>query len=245
MKILLEIAYVGTAYHGFQVQNNAPSVQKTLQTALESFFGKKLLLSGCSRTDSGVHAKQFFCTVEGDFSENFPFEKLPIAASRFLPDDIAILSAKRVEDSFHVRYDVQFKEYEYLILNRAEKDPFLANRAYHYPRTLDVEAMNRAAALIVGKHDFASFMAAGSKIVDSVRTVKSCSVEKNGDLVIVRVSADGFLYNMVRIICGTLIAVSEGRIKVEEIPFVIDACDRKKAGTTLPPDGLYLAKVVY
>ena len=245
MKILLEIAYVGTLYHGFQVQNNAPSVQKTLQNALEGFFGKKLLLSGCSRTDSGVHAKQFFCTVEGEIAETFPIEKLPIAASRFLPDDIAVLSAKRVEDSFHVRYDVVYKEYEYLILNRAEKDPFLSSRAYHYPRALDVDEMNKAAALIVGKHDFASFMAAGSKIVDSVRTVKSCSVEKNGDLVTVRVSADGFLYNMVRIICGTLIAVSEGKIKAEDIPGVIDACDRKKAGMTLPPDGLYLAKVVY
>ena len=245
MKILLEIAYVGTRYHGFQVQNNAPSVQKTLQNALEAFFGKKLLLSGCSRTDSGVHAKQFFCTAEGDIAETFPIEKLPIAASRFLPDDIAILSAKRVADSFHVRYDVRYKEYEYLILNRAEKDPFLASRAYHYPRALDLDAMNKAASLIVGKHDFASFMAAGSKIVDSVRTVKSCSVEKNGDLVTVRVSADGFLYNMVRIICGTLIAVSEGKIKAEDIPGVIDACDRKKAGATLPPDGLYLAKVIY
>lgn len=245
MKILLEIAYVGTAYHGFQVQNNAPSVQKTLQTALETFFNRKLLLSGCSRTDSGVHAKQFFCTVEGDISEQFPIAKLPIAASRFLPDDIAILSAKRVEDSFHVRYDVAYKEYEYLILNRAEKDPFLSARAYHYPRALDVEAMNRAASFLVGKHDFASFMAAGSKIVDSVRTVKSCTVEKNGDLVTVRVSADGFLYNMVRIICGTLIAVSEGKIQAEEISDVIAACDRKRAGMTLPPDGLYLAKVVY
>ena len=98
---------------------------------------------------------------------------------------------------------------------------------------------------MVGKHDFASFMAAGSKIVDSVRTVKSCSVEKQGDLVTVRVSADGFLYNMVRIICGTLIAVSEGKIKAEDIPALIDACDRKKAGMTLPPDGLYLAKVIY
>jgi len=245
MKILLEIAYVGTLYHGFQVQNNAPSVQKTLQTALETFFNKKLLLSGCSRTDSGVHAKQFFCTVEGDIADTFPIAKLPIAASRFLPDDIAILSAKKVEDSFHVRYDVVYKEYEYLILNRAEKDPFLASRAYHYPRALDLDKMNQAAALIVGKHDFASFMAAGSKIVDSVRTVKSCSVEKNGDLVTVRVSADGFLYNMVRIICGTLIAVSEGKIKAEDIPDVIDACDRKRAGMTLPPDGLYLAKVVY
>ena len=245
MKILLEIAYVGTAYHGFQVQNNAPSVQKTLQNALEEFFSCKLLVSGCSRTDSGVHARQFFCTAEGEIAETFPIEKLPIATGRFLPSDIAILSAKVVEDSFHVRYDVKSKEYEYLILNRAERDPFFSARAYHYPRELKLDEMNRAAAHLVGKHDFAAFMAAGSKIVDSVRTIHGCTVEKEGDIVTIRVSADGFLYNMVRIICGTLIAVSEGKIAADSIPDVIASLDRKRAGMTLPPDGLYLAKVMY
>lgn len=245
MKILLEIAYVGTAYCGFQVQENAPSVQKTLQDALEMLFATPLAVSGCSRTDSRVHAKQFFCTAEGNIPDRFPLEKLPVASLGFLPKDIAILSAREVPSSFHVRYDVQYKEYEYVILNTRESDPFMNGRVYHYARPLDAETLNRAAALFVGRHDFAAFMAAGSKIVDTVRTITYFDVRREGTLVKMRVAADGFLYNMVRILCGTLIAVAEGKIAPDEIPDVIASKDRKRAGMTLPPDGLYLTKVVY
>ncbi len=245
MKLLLEIAYVGSAYCGFQVQENAPSVQKTLQDALEMLFAVPLAVSGCSRTDSGVHAKQFFCTAEGAIPERFPLEKLPIASQGFLPKDIAVLSAKEVPASFHVRYDVQYKEYEYLILNTRESDPFMTGRAYHYARPLDASLLDRAASLFVGKHDFAAFMSAGSKIVDTERTIKYFTVEREGRLVKMRVAADGFLYNMVRILCGTLIAVAEGRIAVGDIPAIIESGDRKRAGMTLPPEGLYLSKVVY
>lgn len=245
MKILLEIAYVGTAYSGFQVQENAPSIQKTLQDALEMFFGTKLLLSGCSRTDAGVHAKQFFASIEGEIAETFPVERLPKATARLLPRDIAILSAKRVADSFHVRYDVQYKEYEYLILNTEAADPFMTSRAYHYTKPLDAEALNRAAGHFVGTHDFKGFMSAGSKVTDTVRTIRYFTVTREGALVKMRVAANGFLYNMVRILCGTLIAVSEGRIREEELDSVIASGDRTRAGATLPPDGLYLSEVVY
>lgn len=245
MKVLLEIAFVGSAYCGFQVQENAPSVQKTLQNALEMFFARPLALTGCSRTDSKVHARQFFCTIEGDIPENFPLDKLPVASLGFLPKDIALLSARAVPDSFHVRYDVQYKEYEYRILNTAAADPFMNGRVYHYPRELDAALLDRAAAAFVGTHDFAGFMAAGSKVADTVRTIRYFRVEREGALVRMRVAADGFLYNMVRILCGTLLAVNEGKIDPKNLPAIIQSKDRRRAGMTLPPEGLYLAKVVY
>lgn len=247
MKILFEISYVGTAYHGYQIQNGRDirTVQGTLQESLEKLFGERYRLSGCSRTDAGVHARQFFCTADEVGEITVPEDKIPIAASSFLPGDISVRSARYVSDAFHPRYDVDYKEYEYTVLNTRLSDPFLFGKAYHYPKTLDVELMNRAAKGFVGTHDFASFMAQGSSVTSTVRTVKYFDVRRDGDLVIMRVAADGFLYNMVRILCGTLIALSEGRIKENEIDAIIESRDRSKAGATLPPDGLCLTKVVY
>ena len=245
MKILLEIAYVGTAYSGFQVQENAPSVQKTLQDALEMFFETKLLVSGCSRTDAGVHARQFYATCEGEIAESFPVDRLPKAAARFMPRDIVILSARRVDEHFHVRYDVQYKEYEYLILNTDAGDPFMQDRAYHYSRPIDEALLDTAAKHFVGKHDFKGFMSQGSKVVDTVREIYYFDVVREGAIVKMRVAANGFLYNMVRILCGTLIAVAEGKIDPCTLDEVILSGDRKRAGMTLPPEGLYLSRVVY
>ncbi len=245
MKILLEISYVGTAYCGFQVQENAPTIQKRLQDALEMFFAQPLLVSGCSRTDSGVHARQFFCTVEGDIPQSIPVEKLPLAVVRFMPKDIVILSAREVDSSFHVRYDVEYKEYEYLILNTETANPFLSGRVYHYRHPIDEVLLDSAAKAFVGRHDFASFMSQGSKIVDTVRTIKYFNVTRDSALVKMTVAADGFLYNMVRILCGTLLAVNEGKISPSDIPDIIEQKDRSRAGATLPPEGLYLSKVVY
>lgn len=245
MKILLELAYVGSAYSGFQVQENAPSIQKALQDALEMFFHTELKLSGCSRTDAGVHAKQFFATIEGDISESFPIDRLPKAVARLLPGDIALLSARRVDDTFHVRYDVKYKEYEYHILNTEASDPFMLGRVYHYTRPLDAELMQEAAQHFVGTHDFKGFMASGSKVVDTVRVIRYFTVTREGPLVRIKVAADGFLYNMVRILCGTLIAVSEGRIPLDSLDEIIASKERSRAGATLPPDGLYLSRVVY
>ena len=245
MKILLEISYLGTAYSGFQVQKTVPSIQRSLQDALEAFFGMALSLSGCSRTDAGVHAKQFFATVEGDIAESFPLDRLPIAIARFLPSDISIRSARRVPDSFHVRYDVLYKEYEYVILNTPLNDPFYHNRAYHYPKKLDADKMARAASHFVGRRDFKGFMAQGSKVVDTVREIRYFTVQREGDVIRIKVAADGFLYNMVRILCGTLIAVSEGRIEEKDLDAVIASGDRTLAGATLPPEGLYLSFVSY
>lgn len=247
MKILFEISYLGTAYHGYQVQNGSdlPTVQRAMQDAVESLLGKRFCLSGCSRTDAGVHARQFFCTADGVDEKTVPEDKIPLAIARFLPSDISVRSARYVSDDFHVRYDVDYKEYEYVVLNTKLADPFYASRAWHCPRKLDIDKMNSAASHFVGKHDFAAFMAQGSAVKDTVRAIKYFDVRREGDLVIMRVAADGFLYNMVRILCGTLVAVSEGKISENDIPEIILSCDRTRAGMTLAPDGLYLSRVVY
>ncbi len=252
MKLFLRIAFLGTHYHGYQVQENGCTVQSALNEAAASLFGFPCDIVGCSRTDSGVHAVSFAATVtkkgEGSISYSIPTERIPLAMNTFLPSDISVLEAREVPDSFHARYDVQSKEYEYKIWNGALKDPFLADRAYHVPKYISdkgLERMNEAAAAFVGTHDFTSFMAQGSKITDAKRTVFYADVRREGDMLIFRVAADGFLYNMVRIMAGTLLAVAEGRIEAADVPHIIEARDRKGAGATAPAHGLYLNKVTY
>lgn len=247
MKILFELSYLGTGYHGYQVQSGSSlkTVQGTVQEAVEALLGRRFCLSGCSRTDAGVHARQFFCTADDVENITIPEDKIPLAIARFLPSDISVRSAKYVHDNFHVRYDVDYKEYEYLILNSRLADPFYANRAWHCPKTLDIDKMNLAAERLVGRHNFEAFMAQGSQVKDTVRTIKYFDVRREGDIVKVRVAADGFLYNMVRIIVGTLTEVAYGRIMPEEIEKIIASGDRKKAGMTAPASGLYLNAVNY
>ncbi|MBR2432967.1 MAG: tRNA pseudouridine(38-40) synthase TruA, partial [Clostridia bacterium] len=218
MKLLLKISFLGTYYNGYQVQPSVPTIQQKLNEAAKRIFGYDCDIVGCSRTDSGVHANEFFVTVskkgEDSIDCTVPCASVPLALNSVLPDDIAVLSAKEVEDTFHPRYDVKYKEYIYKIWDDPIKDPFISDRAYHIPQRIDDEAiakMNEAAGYFCGQHDFASYMAQGSKIVDTRRTVYSADVETDGDMIIFRVSADGFLYNMVRIMVGTLAEVGEGR----------------------------------
>jgi tRNA pseudouridine38-40 synthase len=252
MKLFLKIRYDGTAYAGYQVQPNVPTVQNELNKAASDLFGVQCDVTGCSRTDSGVHATCFCATVEehqaGCLVTSIPISRIPQALNVRLPDDISVFFADFVSNDFHPRYCVVSKTYEYKILNSHYKDPFSVNRAYHFPHLIDDDAllkMQSAADRIVGTHDFSSFMASGSKISDAVRTVYSCSVVREDDFVKVRISADGFLYNMVRIICGTLIEVAKGNISVNDIDDIISSRDRKRAGSTLPPQGLYLVEVKY
>ena len=252
MKILLRIAFLGKAYCGYQVQPNGATIQQKLNEATKDLFGFDCDIVGCSRTDSGVHANEFYVAVskksEGCIKTTVPTEKIPQAMSVRLPSDISVLSAMEVEDDFHPRYDVVYKEYVYQIWNGRARNPFLADRSWHCPKPIDSESllrMQNAAKMFIGKKDFASFMAADSKIKDSVRTVMDASVTKDGDLITFRVSADGFLYNMVRIFTGTLVDVAYGRIALEDVEKIIAACDRKMAGSTAPPEGLFLNKVVY
>ncbi len=249
MKILLKLAYVGTAYNGWQAQKEGNTVQQCLTAAVERLLGYACDITGCSRTDSGVHANGFCATLakkgEQGIETTIPLERFPRAVNAFLPDDIAVIEATAVNDDFHARYSVVAKEYVYRIFTRHERDPFLADRVWYYPRTLDADAMNEAAKHFVGYHDFASFMAQGSKIVDTRRNVKSAFVVRNGDIMEFRVSADGFLYNMVRIMVGTLVEVGEGKRKPDDIVDIVAACDRGCAGITAPACGLYLDRVFY
>ena len=252
MKILLRISFLGTNYCGYQIQKEHRTVQQTLCEAAERVFGVKCDITGCSRTDSGVHAYGFCATVTEHGSKTIettiPIEKIPLVFASVLPADISILSAQWVGEEFHPRYDVRYKEYVYKIYNAPVADPFLADRTWHYPKTLDecaIDRMNRAAHAFIGKFDFCSYMASGSDIKDTVRTVFDADVTREGDIVVFRVCADGFLYNMVRIFMGTLISVAEGKIDPDDIVKITQAKDRSLAGNTAPAMGLYLNKVVY
>jgi pseudouridylate synthase I len=241
--ILLRLGYIGTAYHGFQVQTNAVTIQQRLQDAVEAVFGHRYDIKGCSRTDSGVHANEFYCTV--DVNTSIQDDKIPFALNANLPNDIAVYNCFTVDESFHPRYNVIYKEYIYMIWNARQRNPFEHHRSYHYPRELDTDLMNEAAGHFIGKHDFAGFMSAGSDITDTVREIKYFNVTKENEHVSIKVAADGFLYNMVRILTGTLLYVAENKIKISELDDIISSRDRSKAGITVPPFGLYLNKVVY
>ena len=248
-QILLTVAYLGTNYSGFQVQNGSfgkKTVQQVLQEALASLYRLEIPVKGCSRTDSGVHAKDFKLTYRTEPGmPEIPFPQLPEALNRFLPPDISVLSACSVPDSFHVRYDVEQKEYEYLILNTRIRDPFWEGRAWHVIPALDRDRMRSAASFFRGPHDFSAFMASGSSVRNTVRTVFRSEVTTDGDLIRFAVSADGFLYNMVRILAGTIVACGLSRISPEQIPDILRSADRSEAGETAPACGLYLSRVQY
>ena len=244
-KLLLTISYLGADYAGWQVQPNAPTVQAEMCSAAASLFGCECAVTGCSRTDSGVHAREFLCTVEFRGKANaVPAARVPAAMNALLPDGISVLSCEECPDSFHPRYGIRGKEYVYLIHNSPLRDPFSVGRAYQFPARLDERAMDECAREFIGKHDFSAFMAAGSKIEDAVRTVFGASVAREGDLVTFTVSADGFLYNMVRIMAGTLIDAGLGKTGPEAIRALLDGGSRADAGATLPACGLYLNKIL-
>ena len=247
MKYFAKINYLGTAFHGFQVQPNLRTVQGELCAALENAFSAPVKVTGCSRTDAGVHANEFCIKIECD-EATVPPEKLPIAVARFLPPDLSLYYAEECSDEFHPRYDAVSKEYLYRIVNRRIFDPFYYGRAWFYPREITekhINVMRDAARHIIGKKDFSAFMSEGSSAEDTVREVFSLDIQKNGDIVEIRVCADGFLYNMVRIIVGTLIETAFGRFQPLEIKDIIASKDRTRAGMTAPPEGLYLNKVKY
>ena len=249
MKYLLRVAYIGTAYHGFQAQNNAQSIQRVLTDAASKLFAAPCDVTGCSRTDAGVHANEFFVTVKPSVPHsNIKTENIPRAMCSLLPNDIGVLSAAEVEDSFHPRYSAKGKEYKYLVYTQSARNPFYFERAWMHYLTVDdavLEKIRTAASAMVGKHDFTSFMSAGSSITDAVREIYYFDVDFYDGVLDFKVAANGFLYNMVRIMVGTLVSVGEGRIIPSEIDGIIAAKDRSRAGLTAPPEGLYLNKVMY
>lgn len=241
--LLLTIRFLGTAYHGWQIQQNAVTVQEKLQAALKTVLGSQPDIKGCSRTDTGVHAACFCVSLKTE--SRIPCDRLPAALNVNLPKDIAALACREVPEDFHARYNAKGKRYIYKILNTPLRDPFYEGLALHYPHPVDETLLNDACRGFIGTHDFSSFCSSGSSVSDTVRTVSEASVSRQGDVVLFSVSADGFLYNMVRIMVGTLLAVSEGKISAQDIPCIIAARDRSRAGITAPPHGLYLDEVFY
>ena len=251
-KLLLYIRYDGSRFCGYQAQKNGYSVQQALNEGTEALFGYPCDITGCSRTDSGVHANMFCATVtpkgKDSMETTIPLDKLPRALNIHLPDAVAVYRALWVPADFHARYSVSSKEYVYRILNAQDRNPFEHKRAWHYPRPISdeaFEAMQIAAKGYIGKRDFSACMASGSKVQSTVRHVMDASLDREGDLITFRVRADGFLYNMVRIMVGTLAEVAEGHIPADSIPLRLDSLNRHSLGRTAPAEGLYLNRVFY
>ena len=246
MNILLWLAYKGTNYAGFQVQPNGVTVCETLQNAMQAVLGCRPDVKGCSRTDAGVLARRF--ALNFHYSGPLPPDKMPAAFNAHLPPDIRVLQAAPVDEAFHARYAAHTKTYRYYILNARVDDPFTLDTCHRVSRPLDVAAMQRAAANFVGRHDFLALCAAGSSAAahgDTVRTITACTVARTGDRVVITVTADGYLYNMVRILAGTLVQAGLGGLDPDEVPALLASRDRRRAGPTLPARGLFLEDINY
>jgi len=242
--IALNLSYLGTNYHGWQRQNSVITVQETLEHALSTICGEKIAVAGCGRTDAGVHAKTYCANFRS--ATGIPLNKLPFAINAHLPKDISVSAATFASDEFNAISHCRKKEYTYQIFNCPIRDPFLAKTSYFYPAKLDVEKMKQAALAFVGTHDFKVMRNEGSQTKTTVRTVYDYQVErKEGNVIRLRVSADGFLYNMARTMAGTLVYIGLGKIAVEDIAHLLKTGNRKQAGPTLPPEGLALTKLWY
>ena len=241
--IKLVIQYDGTNYHGWQIQENDVTIQETVENAIKKLTGVRPKLSGCGRTDTGVHAENYVCSFKTE--STISCDRLPYAINRFLPDDIVCTAAEDVSSDFDAQKSAVGKTYTYRILNSQYPDVFFKNRAWHYRYNLDIEKMQKAAEAFLGTHDFIGFAAAGFTVKTTVRTIHSIEIEKEGNIVSIKITGNGFLYNMVRIIAGTLVFAGNGKINWEDMSDIIASCDRKRAGITAPACGLYLTEVFY
>ena len=241
--IALKLMYNGSAYHGWQVQKNAVTVCETMERALSAVCGEPVKLIGCGRTDAGVHAERYVANFRT--TSRIPVERLPFAVNTHTPEDVVVREALEVADDFNAILSCKKKEYTYRIYNSRIKDPFYVNRAYFYPKRLDEETMDRAARAIEGTHDFRAVRSVGTETKTTVRTVYYCRVTRNGELLELKVCANGFLYNMVRAITGTVLYAAEGKLTSEDIPLILESGNRTLAGPTVPPGGLYMTKLWY
>ncbi len=242
--LLLTLCYDGRRFHGWQIQQNAYTVQEALQTALSQIIGDGFDVKGCSRTDSGVHANMYCVSLKT--AHPIPCVRLKAALNRWLPLSVAVTDCVEVDADFHARYSCKSKEYIYKIWNSEVRSPFLEGYALHYRYPLDAALLNEAAQAYVGRHDFTSFCTLDNREQgDMTREVKLFSVMRDGDMVTMRVEADGFLYNMVRIMVGTLLRIAQGKIPPDGIPAILEKKDRKYAGPTAQACGLYLNRVYY
>ena len=242
-RVGLVVAYDGTNYCGWQVQPNGITIESELNKHLSELLKEEIHVIGASRTDAGVHAKGNVAVF--DTSARMPAEKISYALNTRLPEDIRIQESCEVAADFHPRFRKTVKTYEYKICNRRFPDPCTRLYSLFYYWDLDTEKMRQAAQYLVGTHDFTSFCTNKPEVTDRVRTIYSLDVLQDGEMITIRVCGNGFLYNMVRIITGTLLRVGSGMIKPEEIPAILDAKDRSRAGETARPHGLTLVKIEY
>lgn len=241
--IKLTIEYDGTNYYGWQKQKDKKTIQGEIENALFLLTKENIDITGSSRTDAGVHAKGFVANFKTN--STIPANKFREAINVKLPDDIVILKSEEVDEAFHSRYNAKGKTYEYYILNSDVPSALMRNTTYHYKYNLDVSLMKKAANAFIGTHDFEGFKSQGSSVKGSIRTIFDLNVEKEGEIIKISVKGDGFLYNMVRIIVGTLISVGRGKINYKDMPEIISSKNRKLAGDCVPPTGLVLKEVYY
>ena len=241
--IALFLKYDGTAYHGWQIQKNARTVEETIELAAARVVGHPVHLTGCGRTDAGVHARVYVANFRTE--SRIPIDRLPYALNTHLPQDILIYDAREVHDGFNAIGSCVRKEYTYQIYNSRMRDPFYVNRAWFYPKHLDESIMRRAAEQFVGTHDFAAVRSVGTDVKSTVRTVHHFEVERQDELIFCRICANGFLYNMARAMTGTVVYAAEGKIDPEEIGAILKSGNRTAAGPTVPPGGLFMTQLWY
>lgn len=238
------IAYDGSEYSGYQVQPKKRTVQSQIEAILTKMHkGTSVKISASGRTDAGVHAKGQ--VIHFDSPLSLPEQKWEIALNSMLPDDISILSVEKTDSDFHARFDAKGKEYRYFLYQSPKRDPFRRKYAFHYPYPLSLEAMREASSYLLGTHDFSSFCSARTEVEDKVRTIETVEIIQEGESICFRFVGNGFLYNMVRILVGTLVEIGSGKRHPEEIMGILDKKDRRYAGKTAPGQGLYLWRAFY
>ena len=235
--------YVGTAYHGWQVQKNAVSVAETLEKALATVVCHPVKCTGAGRTDAGVHAEVYIANFRT--TSRIPCDRIPLAVNTRLPDDIVVVKATEVPDDFNAIGSCLKKEYTYRIYNSRLGNAFYVNRAWFYPRHLEEHVMQRAADCFVGTHDFSAVRAVGTEVRSPIRTVYYFDISRTGDLIECRVCANGFLYNMARAMVGTCGNAAEGKFGPEDVSAILESKNRTAAGPTVPPGGLYMTRLWY
>lgn len=242
-RIGLIVAYDGTNYCGWQVQPNGITIQGELNRCLSELLGEEIETIGASRTDAGVHAMGNVAVFDTD--TRIPGEKISYALNQRLPEDIRIQLSEEMPMDFHPRYCDSVKTYEYRILNRRFPVPTERLYSYFYHYKLDVEKMRAATSYLIGRHDFASFCGSGAQVKSTVRTIRSIEIDRYEDMITIRISGEGFLYNMVRIIAGTLIEIGNGQYPPERMKKILDARNREYAGPTAPARGLTLLGIQF
>jgi len=241
LRYFFQISYKGTRYHGWQIQQNAISIQQVIQEKLYQITNENIEITGSGRTDTGVHAKQQYFHV--DFNSKIDFQDFKYHINAVLPKDILVRSIEKVNSEAHARFDAVTRSYEYVII--PHKDPFKLNEAYIYYRPIDLDKLNAASEIFIGNYNFKSFSKVKTQVNNFNCEVYSAFWKKDGEGVVFHIKANRFLRGMVRAIVGTLLMVNEGKIEINAIRDILDSQDRSKAGRSVPPDGLYLSEINY